>query len=233
VNPPEREIGSDEGPRRVTALKPQKGPWERLNVFVDGEFAFGIDAWGAAPAGRRVGEVLTEERQRGLLAGEEAAAARTRGLRFLETRDRSGGEVAARLRRHGYDEEVVSAAIVWLEERGFVDDRRFASSYAAEKRRAGWGRRRVESELLRRGIDRSILDETLDSEGRQGEDASAENDLIAVVARRFGAEAGVDRGRAERRARAFLLRRGHDWGAVGRIVHAAFDGEAGDDAGFD
>src|ERR671939_2189271 len=43
---------------RITALAPQRGRRERLNVFLDGRFAFGMDQEAAARAGLHVGMVL-------------------------------------------------------------------------------------------------------------------------------------------------------------------------------
>lgn len=73
----------------------------------------------------------------------------------LSRRDHAEGELARKLRHAGYRSEAVDAAIARAREMRFVDDVRFASYYIEERKRAGWGRRRIEAELSRRGIDTS------------------------------------------------------------------------------
>jgi len=227
--------GETGSPGRVTALQAQKGPRERLNVFVEGEYAFALDAWVARQAGLTVGEVLTEARRQDLLRQEERETARSRALRFLEVRERARGEVAARLRRYGYAGDLVEETLGWLEARGFVDDRRFAEVYVAEKRRAGWGVRRIEAELSRKGLGRDLIAEVMGEAAQEQDTAAAEGRLTTLLVRRFGAEATTDSRRAEQRARSFLLRRGHPWEDADRLVRTALrpPGETDDEDGGD
>jgi regulatory protein len=144
-------------------------------------------------------------------------------LRFLETRERSSKEVTDRLKKAGFDEEVVADTLVYLNREGFVDDRRFGASFAREKLRSGWGPRRLLMELLRKGLPRALIDEIIVSQDEDPDGVSSEGlaAVVHVVARRFGAELETDPVRGRRRAAAFLARRGHDWEAIEGILRLA------------
>lgn len=83
--------------------------------------------------------------------------AATRVAAMVNRRDYSAGELGDRLREEGYRDAVVEASVAHAVEVGLVDDRRFADAYVRSKVSAGWGMRRIERELARRGVDTSLL----------------------------------------------------------------------------
>jgi len=82
-----------------------------------------------------------------------------------------------------------------------IDDERFATQYAEDKRRlSGWGSERIERSLIERGIP-SQLASAAAGAGAEGEIARAE----ALVSERF---ADLDDERERQRALGLLARRG-------------------------
>jgi regulatory protein len=73
-------------------------------------------------------------------------------LRLIVARERCTHELTKRLERDGYPAPVVTACIGRLAEEGYLDDRRFASSFVIAKLDAGWGVPRITRELESRGI---------------------------------------------------------------------------------
>jgi len=199
---------------------------QRIAVHVDGRAAFDLDAGIVTRGDLRRGCFLSEERQLALLQEDEPYRARQAALGALSRRELSGHDVAVRLRRAGLREPVVEETLRWLGEHGYVDDRRFASAYARERLKAGWGRQRIASELVKHGVDRELL--TGDGwtglvEGEQPQDVDA---LVALVRRRFRGQVGADPVGAKRRMVGFLARRGHDWETIGKVTRRVLE-EAG------
>jgi regulatory protein len=203
----------------VTALVARRGQSDRVGVHLDGHFALDLAAVVADRAGLRAGDTLSADRQRELLEQDTPFRARERALRFLAVRDRSRRELEMRLRQAGFEAAVVGETVAWLAGLGYLDDRRFATAYAAEKERTGWGARRIRAELASKGVERSIVDEVLalreetESEGTEGMDA-----LEQMVRKRFGSQFAADPDAAERRLAGFLARRGYDWDTIGRMA---------------
>jgi regulatory protein len=204
----------------ITALAARRGQAERVAVHLDGHRAFDLSSVVVDGAGLRAGDPLTAERQQELLDQDSPYRARERALRLLGLRDRSRREIQTRLRQAGFEPPAVSETVEWLTGLGYLDDRRFAGAYVAEKQRGGWGPRRIRAELAAKGVERPVVDEALAAledacvTGRGDGDAALEQ----TIRKRFGGQFATDRETAERRLAAFLARRGYDWDTIGRMI---------------
>ncbi|MCE5254742.1 MAG: recombination regulator RecX [Actinomycetia bacterium] len=222
----------------ITSLDAKRGHSERLTIRLDGAKAFDVAGVVAEEARLHVGDLLSEEAQSHLIAKDAPYRARDRALALLALRDRSRREIEVRLGMAGFTPEVVSDTCAWLLRLGYLDERRFAMGYVAEKLRGGWGPHRIRAELLRKGVERALVEETLSREGGEGEATTAGLESATTLARRrFGEQFRRDPVAAGRRLAGFLARRGYDWdliAAVARILAAEAGGDepgAGGDTG--
>ena len=84
--------------RKITALQAQKRNPQRVNVYLDGEFAFGLSRITAAWL--QIGQVLSEEKIVELQAADEIEVAYQKALHYLSFRTRSEDEVRKNLRKN-------------------------------------------------------------------------------------------------------------------------------------
>jgi regulatory protein len=92
----------------------------------------------------------------------EQARARNAAYRILTYRPRSHAELEQKLREKGFDEAVIEVVLADLERLGYVNDRQFAVQWAAGRLRLrGFGRRRIEQELRRKGISQEVIREAI------------------------------------------------------------------------
>ncbi len=216
----------------ITSLVARRGRSDRINVCIGGTKAFDLAAMVIEQAGLHVGDVVSEQAQADLLTEDLPYRARDRALRLLASRDHSRGEVEGRLGAAGFTPEVIADTIAWLSGLGYLDDRRFATRYCAEKQKQGWGPRRIKTELLRKGVERRLVDEAVTGENEGFDAGEGLQAATALARRRFGAQMRRDPTGAGRKLAGFLARRGYDWdtvAAVTRILAA----EAGSDAETD
>jgi regulatory protein len=81
-------------------------------------------------------------------------------LRMLSRRDHFRPEIADKLRRKGFDEADVERALERCAELGLLDDGSLAARFAeVRSTENGWGPRRIEAELRRRGVDRQLAEQ--------------------------------------------------------------------------
>jgi regulatory protein len=124
--------------------------------------------------------------------------------RYIERRERTAAEVRDRLERAALEPGAVQEALAELTEFGYVDDARFARIFAEDKRNLeGWGRDRIERDLLARGIDRETVGFVLGTEAQETEAERA----VALLRRRFPSPPEDLRGRE--RALGVLVRKGY------------------------
>ncbi len=223
----DEEPRPDPRPGRVTKIEPQRHDPDRVSIFIDGEFAFGLPALEAQAHGVAVGEEIDAERLALLLAVAEKARALSAALAFLAYRPRSEREVRDRLRQKGYPPEAIDAAIEKLRGWRYLDDADFARRWVENREtHQPRGRRLLEQELRRKGIDRDTAREIV--EEADIDERTAALDLARNRLRRLptGDPAGNRRRLAD-----FLARRGYGWDVVRPTLDAVL-GEADDDAGL-
>ncbi len=116
---------------QITALKVQKRNPQRVNIYLDGQFALGLARITAAWL--RVGQHLSDEKIAQLQAEDGQEVAFQKALRFLEHRPRSESEIRRRLQEHQVGEEVISQTVERLRSNGLVDDDRFAQQWVENR----------------------------------------------------------------------------------------------------
>jgi len=201
---------------KITALRAQAKDPQRVNVFVDGEFAIGISLTTITKTGLHVGKQLSAEEFAKLEQTESGDKAYLAALRFLEARPRSIAEVRARLGRKDYAPEAIDAAITRLAELELLDDTAFAR-YWVENRQAyrprGVGALR--DELRRKGIDADVTAEVLD-DALTGDEAASAWELARGALRKYAGS--QDRNAFTRRMGSYLQRRGYTFEVIRPIV---------------
>ena len=201
-------------------MSTQGGRGERVAVYLDGKRAFEIASSVATKAELRKDEWLSEERLSELLREDEPHRAREIALGMLARRDHLGAELLSKLLGRGVSEEMAEATVEWLEDQGYVDDRRYAAKYVADRTKVGWGRRRVVAELAKRGLERQIAEEAWRAWAEEHAGEGRVEELADLVARRFSGQLLRDSEAATKRASGFLARRGHDWETISAVLAA-------------
>ncbi len=115
----------------ITALRFQKRNRERVNVYLDGAYAFGLPAIIAASL--RIGQSLDEDEIARLQESDAEQQAYERALRFLAHRPRSAAEVRRLLERQALPAATVDATLKRLLAAGYLDDEAFARYWVGNR----------------------------------------------------------------------------------------------------
>ncbi len=120
--------------------------------------------------------------------------------RSLAHHSMSKNDLSKKLKMRGFSEEESEQTADWFEEKGLVDDEKYASATAQYYKTRGYGKARIREELRRRGIDRGLCDNTVEALG------SSESELNELIKKKLrGAVLDADN---KRKLVAFLARRG-------------------------
>jgi regulatory protein len=142
---------------RITAIEPQKKRSNRRSIYVDGQFAAGVDEEVVVRLKLGVGQDVDPARLALVLRAEEIRRARESALTLLDYRARTTAELERRLTGKGYPEEVVAEVIADLTRAGLVDDERFAAQWVAGRLASRpSGRARLAWELRSKGLTRRV-----------------------------------------------------------------------------
>ena len=136
----------------ITNLTAQKRRKDRVNLFLDGEYAFSLSILNAAWL--KVGQELSAEKIAALLAEEEYERGKDIALRLITNRPRSTKEVRDRMREKGIDDTVQDRVVDRLTELDLLDDEAFARYWIDQRARfKPRGIPLLQQELRQKGID--------------------------------------------------------------------------------
>jgi regulatory protein len=194
----------------ITALTFQKHNKDRVNVYLDGAYAFGLTAVKAARLHN--GQVLSAARIDALKAQDQQDQAFDRAVRFLSYRPRSRVEIERHLRRKGPGDAVLANVMDRLEQSGYLDDEAFARFWVDDRQRfRPRGQRALGYELRRKGVSSQIIATVLD---QLDEDKAA----WQAIEGRLSRWNDLTNEQLRRKVTAFLQRRGFDY----EVIHLTF-----------
>lgn len=84
-------------------------------------------------------------------------------LKLIAFRDRTRKELRDKLAEKGYDENTIEDVIAFLEEYGYINDFKYARHFINDcVNLKKWGKIRIRSELLKRGVKRDTFEDMLE-----------------------------------------------------------------------
>jgi regulatory protein len=195
---------------KITALKLQARNKTRVNVYLDGEFAFGLAKILALPL--RIGQELGPEQIERLQTADAEEEAHQRALRLLARRPRSEAEIRERLQKAGIAAPVVAVVLERLRSSKLLDDEAFAKFWVENRTTfRPRSKRALQMELKRKGIAAPALEDAL----HDTNDAESAYALALKRAKRLAALPAPD---FRRKLSDYLARRGFDYETVEPIV---------------
>jgi regulatory protein len=211
----------------ITALRAQANASQRVNVFLDGEFAIGVSLNTLAREGLAVGQQIDAAAWERLESTEQADKALQAGMRLIEVRPRSIAELRQRLRRKEFPAPAIDHAITRLSELGLLDDAAFSRLWV-DNRRAfrPRGSLALRDELRRKGVARDLIDAALAPDEDAAEDAAEQEAQRALALARaaLGRYASApDRFSFQRKLGAYLQRRGFTFETIRPILDALWE----------
>ena len=141
---------------KITRLAAQKKNPKRINVYLDGNFAFGL--FRDTAAWLEIGLVLSDEKIKELLEKDLQAEVYQKALDYISFKPRTIRETRSKLRQQGYEDFLVDNTIKVLTENGLLDDKWYAEQWVEERQRLKpRSRHALFFELRKRGIPDDLI----------------------------------------------------------------------------
>ena len=196
----------------ITAIKIGKSRGKRVNVSLDGRFAFSLAAEVVLKEGLRVGQELSAADVEALAGSDHFHRCLNAALHCLSYRPRSEFELKERLHRRGFDGDSVEAVLARLREQGLVDDMAFAQFWKDNRESfSPRSQRLTRLELQRRGVAEETIAQVV---GVIDDDDSAYRAALSK-ARSLSLS---DYQSFRQRLAGYLKRRGFSYGVINHTV---------------
>lgn len=196
--------------RKITDIKIQKKNPNRISIFLDGKFSFGLSKQIASSLA--VGQSLCDEKILELQRLDIKELGLQQAMKFLQYRVRSEYEVRQNLLKHCYSENAITQVITQLRRMNLVNDIAFANSWVENRSELKpKGKIALRSELLAKGIDKGIIEEVIRNIN--------EEQLAYKAARKYSLRLrNLDWRTYQKKLLGFLSRRGFTYGVSKPVV---------------
>lgn len=147
---------------KITAIKQQIKRADRYSVYINDKFNFALSETELLKQGLYNGQELSTDQLDAIKDDSVRDKARYQALGQVSRRMRSEWELRDYLKRKDYAPEIIDFVIEWLSEYGYVDDKKFADAWVANRRLLkATSARRLRQELQQKRVNNDVIDEAL------------------------------------------------------------------------
>ena len=193
---------SSNSPHQITDIKEAVRDQNRVNIYVDQKFFCSLDISQVVDFGIKIGKQLNDADLVELKRASDFGKLYSRALEYVFSRPHSIKEIRDYLKRktlsrkirvknrktgeyqtkvkEGYDPSLVSLVLDRLNERGYLDDEKFAAFWVENHNaRKGSSTKKLRQELQQKGVGSQIIDRAL-AEG----DRNDQSELRKIIAKK-------------------------------------------------
>ncbi len=197
----------------ITQIKEQKKK-NRINVYLDNKFGFGIDIDNFVILELKIGQDLKEEEIEEIVKKAEFQKTFDKLTRFTMVRPKSEKEVRDYLSRKKVPEVIWKDLFSKLKNYGLLDDEKFANWWVEVRQEFSPKSQRVLNyELIKKGIKKEIIEKIL-SETIIDENKIAKN----LLEKRKNHWKNIDKNKRKQKMLEYLFRKGFDFEIAKNVV---------------
>lgn len=197
----------------ITSIKQQKNK-NRVNVYLDDVFGFGIDLDNFVLLNLRVNQDLTDEEVEKIVRKAEFQKSLDKVLRFATVRPRSEKEIRDYFKRKKYHISIYDSLLEKLKHFELLDDFKFAKWWVDQRLQFRAKSKRVlQIELRQKGITKEIIDEVL--EGTIIDEEKMAKDLLSKKEYKWK---NLEPRLARQKKSQYLAGKGFGWDIISRLV---------------
>lgn len=204
---------------KITKIETGKRNKERVNVYIDDEYAFSINMELVYKFGLKVNEEVNKEKLIEISKSENLSKCKESALRTIEKSYKTEKEIRDKLLSKEFDSETVDNTIDFLIEYGFIDDSKFVSMYIKDRIRTQ-GRNKIRYSLISKGVNKLLIEEAFSTLDRDDEMERA----IVLCEKKYLniSKREDDDFKIKNKLTRYLLGRGYDYDIAKEVIKEVF-----------
>lgn len=188
----------------------QKNNKSRANVYIDGEFAFGLEMITVMKLGLKIGCEVSASQLDEAVFDSEKSVAFDKAMGYLGRGSKTVKQMKDYLLGKGYPHKIVDYVVTKLQDYKYLDDTAYAKAYA-EQNSSTKGARRIKQELEQRGISQTLAEDS----SAQEQDFSQQN--ATILAQKYMRNKPCDIKTLAKLQR-YLISRGYDFDVANGVI---------------
>lgn len=201
--------------KKITLIQVQQNNKERVNVFLDGDFAFACHAEMIYKFGLKKDSLVNDEYLKEINEENNFLTAKYKAIKYVERSLKTEREVKDSLIRAGYEEHIIERVIEFLKKQDFINDEKYVKAFISSNKRNN-GRNKLKFALIRKGVSEKVIEIALnciDEEELQDTALELAKKRYKILLKSEG-----DKVKLYRKLTDYMVRRGYTWEQVKTIV---------------
>lgn len=205
----------------ITKIEKQKNNNKRYSIFIDNEFAFGIDEIDLLYYKLKENEPLDNEKYEYILNKLLLKRAKDKALKYLGYKMRSKNQVIKKLQEYEFPSNVIDKVIRILEKYNYINDEDFAKAFIKDKLNLkGHGVFKISYDLKMLGVDEEIFKKYLYNQEFINEEKKAKDLLLKKLGNKNIEDLDY---KEKQKIYAYLARRGFSYDSIKKAFNCLLE----------
>ncbi len=205
----------------ITKIEKQKNNNKRYSIFIDNEFAFGIDEIDLLYYKLKENEPLDNEKYEYILNKLLLKRAKDKALKYLGYKMRSKNQVIKKLQEYEFPSNVIDKVIRVLEKYNYINDEDFAKAFIKDKLNLkGHGVFKISYDLKMLGVDEEIFKKYLYDDEFINEEEKAKDLLLKKLGNKNIEDLDY---KEKQKIYAYLARRGFSYDSIKKAFNCLLE----------
>jgi len=206
--------------RKITRIENQKNCKERVNVYLDDEYAFSCSLDAIVKNRLNLGKTIDQSFLDSIIEEDDYAKGKACAFRSLDRGLKSEKEILAKLKEKGFGEKTCAKVMVMLKEYKYVDDDRLTDIYIGQKLKSE-GSNKIKGFLYRKGIPENMIKEKISGiDGKTQEEAAYS---LALKKCSTLEKTETDKRKLYKKIGEYLMRRGYSYEISKKALNRIFN----------
>ena len=145
---------------KITKIEIQKNKKDRVNIYLDGEYALAINAELIYKENLKVKDDVDISKLQEIAEKESYIRCKESAIKIIERSYKTEKEIRDKLKQKGYEEKQINNSIDFLKEYNFINDNTYAKAFIKDKL-SSKGSQKIKYDLMKKGIAKDIIEENL------------------------------------------------------------------------
>lgn len=199
----------------ITSIKAQKRNSNRVNLYIDDEYAFSCSLEIIYKNNLKKGQAVNKEMLSKIVFEDNYLKCKSYAFKSLERNSKTEKQMYNKLLDKGYDDEVIEKVILLLKDYNLINDDRYVEMYIKEKIN-NQGRYKIKYSLINKGISQELIDEKLEYIDNEVEF----NVALKLAEKRYNilSKSEKDSMKLYKKTGQYLIRRGYSYDLVKEVL---------------
>ncbi|MCB2289583.1 recombination regulator RecX [Clostridium sp. CS001] len=199
----------------ITKIEAQKKNKDRVNIYINNEFAFACGAEFIYIHSITKGKSMEKSDLEDIICEDNYLKGKNCALHFLERSFKSYKQVVDKLTEKEFDIKTIDRVMEFLKQYDFIDDKRFVELFIKEKIRSS-GKNKIKFALLKKGLSEELIKEELNEVTNEQQLEIA----MKLAEKKIGilSKSEKDIKKLYKKTSDYLVRNGYDFALVSEVL---------------